>query len=154
MLRQRDGSTISTVKESGRRRGCPRRPPTPPGIRFRTKAVPVKPLCFLPHCLSSYKAPSLTSRIPSVTSGFKALFRGICSRRSEIRLLSGVTGSVLRWMVRPTLTTSADFFQPIPSPYSDSSTRQVGRSPRVRRATFIPYTRRIYFYIFRVIIGR
>jgi hypothetical protein len=26
--------------------------------------------------------------------------------------------------------------------------RQVDRSPRVRRATFIPYTRRIYFHTF------
>ena len=53
----------------------------------------------------------------------------------------------------PTLTASADFCQPIPSLCSDGSTWQVDRSPRVRRATFIPYTRRIYFYIFRVIIG-
>jgi hypothetical protein len=48
---------------------------------------------------------------------------------------------------------SADFCQPIPSPLGDSSTWQADRSPRVRCATFIPYTRRIYFYIFRVIMG-
>ena len=56
-------------------------------------------------------------------------------------------------MVSPTPTASADFWQPIPSLCSDGSTWQVDRSPRVRRATFIPYTRRIYFYTFRVIIG-
>jgi len=48
---------------------------------------------------------------------------------------------------------SADFYQPIVPPFSDSSTWQTGRPPRVGRATFIPYTRRIYFYTFRVIIG-
>ena len=53
----------------------------------------------------------------------------------------------------PTLTASADFCQPIPSLFNDGSTWQADRSPRVRRATLIPYTRRIYFYIFRVIIG-
>ena len=66
---------------------------------------------------------------------------------------SGPTGSALCRVVRPTHTASADFCQPIPSPLNDSSTWQADRSPRVRRATFIPYTRRIYFYIFRVIIG-
>jgi hypothetical protein len=99
--------------ESGRRRGYPRRPPTPPGIRFRTKAVPAKPLCFCPIACLPISART----------------------------------------VYPTPTASADFYQPIPSLCNDGSTWQVGRSPRVRRATFIPYTRRIYFYIFRVIIG-
>src|SRR5512139_2697798 len=56
-------------------------------------------------------------------------------------------------MVSSTHMASADFCQPIPSLYNDGNTWQVGRSPKVRRATFIPYTRRIYFYIFRVIIG-
>ena len=32
------------MKQSGRRQGYPRRPPTPPGIRFRTKAVPINAL--------------------------------------------------------------------------------------------------------------
>lgn len=39
---------------------------------------------------------------------------------------------------------SADFCQPIGAPYDAPSTRQIDRSPRVMRATFIPYTRRIY----------
>jgi len=33
-----------TILESGRRRNYFRRPPTPPGIRFRTKAVPINAL--------------------------------------------------------------------------------------------------------------
>jgi len=32
-----------TYRQSGRRRDCPRRPPTPPGIRFRTTAVHIVP---------------------------------------------------------------------------------------------------------------
>ena len=39
---------------------------------------------------------------------------------------------------------SADFCRPVPTPLDAGSTRQIGRSPRVMRVTFIPYTRRIY----------
>jgi len=39
---------------------------------------------------------------------------------------------------------SADFCRPIGTSYDVPSTRQVNRSPRVIRATFIPYTRHIY----------
>ena len=52
--------------------------------------------------------------------------------------------SALCRLVRPTRMASADFCQPIPTPLDAGSTRQVGRPPRVMRATFIPYTRRIY----------
>jgi len=90
---------------------------------------------------------------PPLTLGFKALLRGICSRRSEIRLISGITGSALCRVVHSTRTASADFCQPLPSLFNDGNTWQVGRSPRVRRATFIPYTRRIYFHTFRMTIG-
>jgi hypothetical protein len=48
---------------------------------------------------------------------------------------------------------SADFCQPIPTPLGASSTRQVDRPPKVRRVTFIPYTRRIYFHTFRMVLG-
>jgi hypothetical protein len=47
-----------------------------------------------------------------------------------------VTGSALHRVVSPTTTASADFCQP---------SRQADRPPRVRRATFIPHIRRIYF---------
>jgi hypothetical protein len=52
-----------------------------------------------------------------------------------------------------THTASADFCPPIPSLFNDGSTWQDDRSPRVRRATFVPCARHIYFYIFPVIIG-
>jgi hypothetical protein len=39
---------------------------------------------------------------------------------------------------------SADFCRPIVTPLDVPSTRQTDRSPRVMRATFIPYTRHIY----------
>lgn len=39
---------------------------------------------------------------------------------------------------------SADFCRPVPTPCDAGSTRQTGRSPRVMRVTFLPYTRRIY----------
>jgi hypothetical protein len=64
-----------------------------------------------------------------------------------------LTGLALCRMVSSTPMASADFYQPLPSLYNDGSSWQIGRPPRVRRATFIPHTRRIYFYIFRVIIG-
>src|SRR5690606_16044694 len=44
--------------------------------------------------------------------------------------------SVLRWLVRPPTTTSADFCPPLPTPLDASSQRQVNRPPRVMRATF------------------
>ena len=90
---------------------------------------------------------------PPPTLGFKALLRAICSRRSEIRLISGITGSALCRVVHSTRTASADFCQPLPSLCNDGSSWQARRSPRVRRATFIPHTRCIYFYTFRVITG-
>lgn len=39
---------------------------------------------------------------------------------------------------------SADFCRPIPAPLDAGSTRQIDRSPRVMRVTFLPYTRHIY----------
>jgi hypothetical protein len=56
-----------------------------------------------------------------------------------------MTGLALCRVVSPTRMASADFCLPIPTPLDDGSTRQADRPPRVRRATFIPYTRRIYF---------
>jgi hypothetical protein len=48
---------------------------------------------------------------------------------------------------------SADFSPSIPTPLNVGSTRQIKRSPRVIHVTFIPYTRRIYFHIFRMVLG-
>ena len=42
----------------------PKYPPTPPGIRFRTKAVPAKPLCFcLIACLPISAQPYLADSV-------------------------------------------------------------------------------------------
>src|ERR1035437_8649125 len=59
--------------------------------------------------------------------------------------------SALCWVVKPTRMASADFCHPIPTSLDGGSTRQVDRSPRVIRVTFIPYTRRIYSHI--ILIG-
>jgi len=60
----------------------------------------------------------------------------------------------------PVPTASADFCRPIPAPCAQVARRAVarrlrqsGRSPRVRRAAFVPYTRCIHGRIFRVIPG-
>ena len=50
-------------------------------------------------------------------------------------------------------TASADLCRPFPTTCDAASTRQDGSSPRVRRATFVPYTHRIYGRTFRVISG-
>ena len=67
MLRIGNGGTRKYFENgsgSGRRRGYPRRPPTPPGIRFRTKAVPAKPLCFcLIACLLISAQPYLADSV-------------------------------------------------------------------------------------------
>ena len=47
-----------------------------------------------------------------------------------------MTGLALHRLVGPTNMASADFCQPIPAPLDAGSTRQIDRSPRVRRATF------------------
>ncbi len=47
-----------------------------------------------------------------------------------------MTGLALHRSVSSTNMAAADFCQPIPTPLDVSSTRQVDRSPRVRRVTF------------------
>jgi len=47
-----------------------------------------------------------------------------------------MTGLALYQLVRLTHMAAADFCQPIPAPLDAGSTRQIDRSPRVRRATF------------------
>ena len=107
---------------------------------------------FMPCRLPSYKRPALSH-------GFRPLPPALRPSCEVSAKEDQKPGSYLADRFGPlssgypTLTASADFCQPLPSLCNDGSTWQVGRSPRVRRATFIPYTRRIYFYIFRVIIG-
>jgi hypothetical protein len=91
--------------------------------------------------------------LPSI----QARLRGICPRRSEKRreLLRQVRPFV--GAVPPTTTASADFCRPIPTSLNAGSTPVAGwqddRSPRVRRLTSVPYTRRIYGRTVRVISG-
>lgn len=49
--------------------------------------------------------------------------------------------------------TSADFCHPIALPRGETSQEQDDRSLRVRRVTFIPYTRRIYALLLRMTVG-
>lgn len=96
-----------------------------------------------PECLSPYKRPTLPR-------GFRPLLpvsgslTGHLLRVSRKQSLPCTTGSALHRVVRPTNMASADFCRPIPTPCDAGSTRQVDRSPRVRRVTFLPHTRRIY----------
>jgi len=105
-----------------------------------------------PQCLTSFKHPALPRdfRPPLPASGppLRHLLR--TDRKSA---LFSMSGSALHWAVKPATMTSANFCLPIPPPLDGSTTRQVDRPPRVRRATFIPHTRRIYFHIFQMTIG-
>jgi len=124
------------------------RPPTPPGIRFRTRAVPVGHVSILPlspadplsrTALSCGFRPLLPALRPSLETSAQD------SRNSDTKL---PTGSALRWWVNPPLTASADFCCLIPPPLGNGSAWQGNRSPRVIRATSIPYACRIYFHIY------
>ena len=64
-----------------------------------------------------------------------------------------VTGSALQLLVKEPTMASADSCSPIPTPHGVGSQWQANRPLRVRRATFLPSTRRIYFHIFWIAIG-
>ena len=93
-------------------------------------------------------APSLTLRVPPAASGFRPSDEASAYGRSEELSRS-------HRQVRPFVGWSGRLVWPLLTPLPPShhltmavAQRQVKRSPRVRRATFIPYTRRIYFSIF------
>src|ERR1700675_2754927 len=69
--------------------------------------------------------PQLTPRLPS------------CTRREHARLSTHDKFSPSPLRLQATTTASADFCQPIPTPHDVGSTRQIGRSPRVKRVTFM-----------------
>ena len=100
----------------------------------------------------TFDAPAPTIR------SFRPLHSGmapdISSRPSASPVVIEIQGScpiascsALHRLVSPTIMTSADFCQPIPMSLDIGSTRQADRPPRVMRATFPPYTRRIYSHI-------
>jgi len=65
----------------------------------------------------------------------------------------GSNCSALRASTHATTMASADFRRFIGPPYGEPSTRQTGRPLRVRRATFLPHTRRIYAESVRMASG-
>ena len=149
--RQEQGASLFT-SSIGEEAGLP-----PPSSHTTWHTVPYQggscqATLLVPYCLSSYRRPALPR-------GFRPLLPALRPSCEASAKEDQKCGSCLADRFGPlsggypTLTASADFCQPIPSLFNDGSTWQAGRSPRVRRATFIPYTRRIYFYISRVIIG-
>ena len=129
----------------------------PPTSHTTVRTVPYTAVPVVPHfgdvvaCQPLSAQPSLTDSVRYFR--FQALLRGICSGPTEISSRTSPTGSALCRVVTPAPTASADFCRSIPTPYGVGSPRQIDRSPRVRRTTFLPYTRRIYFRTFRVTIG-
>ena len=56
---------------SGRRRGCPRRPPTPPYERFRIRRFLICVCIINQQCLTSYKHPALPHDFRSLLPAFR-----------------------------------------------------------------------------------
>ena len=75
------------------------------------------------------------------------------SRTSNARRRFDSNCSALRGDMHAATMASADFCCPIATPYDAASTRQSNRSLRVRRATFLPHTRRIYATPVRMTLG-
>jgi len=101
----------------------------------------------------SYKHPTLPHGFRPLLTGLSGPLSRLLPKTIRISVMDALTCSALHRLVRPTNMASDDFCQPIPTPLDASSTRQVDRPPRVMRVTFIPYTRRIYFHIFRMVSG-
>ena len=57
--------------QSGRRRGCPRRPPTPPYERFRIRRFLICVCIINQQCLTSYKHPALPHDFWSLLPAFR-----------------------------------------------------------------------------------
>ncbi len=107
-----------------------------------------------PPC--EYSAPEQpkagSARLPLSWPYLRMLLRHRLASRSALLLPCFMFGpSPLRF--RAATTTSAAICQPIPTPYGVSSPRQANRLPRVIRATFTAYIRRIYVPTFRMVSG-
>jgi hypothetical protein len=105
---------------------------------------------FQPSSLHLSQASNAPRRFGLIRS---ALRRGVPALRSPA--VSALSGQCLdRAGRRPTTTmASADFCRPFDPPCDGSSLRQDDRSLRVRRVTFLPYTRRIYAATVRMTSG-
>ena len=67
----RTASDTAKQKKSGRRRGCPRRPPTPPYERFRIRRFLICVCIINQQCLTSYKHPALPHDFRSPLPAFR-----------------------------------------------------------------------------------
>ena len=105
---------------------------------------------FQPSCLHLAQASNALRRFGLICS---ALRRGDAALRSPA--VSALSGQCLdRAGRRPTTTmASADFCRPFDPSCDGPSHRQDDRPLRVRRVTFLPYTRRIYAGPVRMTLG-
>lgn len=117
--------------------------------RFRRLPFGLAP-AFQPSCLHLVQASNALRRFGLICS---ALRHGDAALRSLT--ISPLSGECLdRAGRRPTTTmASADFCRPFGPPCDESSHWQDDRSLRVRRVTFLPYTRRIYAATVRMTSG-
>nr|VFK60100.1 MAG: hypothetical protein BECKTC1821F_GA0114240_10411 [Candidatus Kentron sp. TC] len=168
---------INHLAASGRRWDQPRRPPTPPYVRFRIRRFKVNTAfaCEFQEgsgdqasCRQPFTGCSKACRVrlthddPNPSGSVK---RHQVSRRYIHRMFCSslahrMVQSSLVLFVRPfTLVrkgyymASANFRSSISKPLDSRALWQRNGPPRVRRVTFLPYTRRIYFHTFRVTIG-
>jgi hypothetical protein len=128
--------------QSGRRRGHPRRPPTPPDIRITYPAVTASRIRvelasrklfarWSMDVATALRASGPFCSVANSLAGHLSRFNG------EIAPFPLVAVSALHCLVRATTTASADSHRPIPTPLDASSTRQADGPPRVMRVTFM-----------------
>ena len=117
--------------------------------RFRRLPSGCAP-AFQPSCLHLVQASNALRRFGLICS---ALRRGGATLRSPA--VSALSGQCLDRAGRQPTTTmaSADFCRPFGPPCDGRSHRQDDRPLRVRRVTFLPYTRRIYAGTVRMTLG-
>ena len=133
----------------GRRRGCPRRPPTPPYVRFRIRRF-LSLVCCDPPCLRSWSTSALPRRFRPLLLAV-VLLRGFCSDLTELWFqIADRFGPSSKL---PTTMASADFCPLFEVPRGAPSTWQAGRPPRVMRIHLHAYARHIYAVAFRTGFG-
>ncbi len=117
--------------------------------RFRRLPSGCAP-AFQPSCLHLFQTSNALRRFGLICS---ALRRGDAALRSPA--VSPLPGECLDRAGRRPATTmaSADFCRPFGPPCDESSHWQDDRPLRVRRVTFLPYTRRIYVATVRMTSG-
>ena len=134
--------TVCILSVSGRRRGHPRRPPTPPDMRFRirrfmkrTGAVVLSPLSSASGASCPPQRRSEPRRGSAPSPLCRSFLTGSLLLSWALHVIPmptcGVSCSALQPRLAPTMA-SADFRQSIPRPLDRGSTnRQTAGSPRV-----------------------